>query len=415
MNAHANIAAPRHRSSAQRNSHHIVFSTLSLDVGGAERQIAAVAPALAERGWSVSIFCFNRSGELAESVRAAGVEVIEPPIEANGRQTPRPLRAILSTIAAGRLAMVLRRRKPAIAHFFLTEAYLFGAPAAIMSGAPIRIMSRRESNADHPSVSSVRRVEAQLHQRMTAVLANSKRVVDDLKAEGCHNERLGLIYNGVDLVAFDKPIDRQAMRHSLGVADDELAAVMVANLIGYKGHADLLRAMSHVAAASSRKVKLLLVGRDDGCLEELKLQTASLGLAESVAFLGPRSDVDRILLASDIGVHSSHTEGFSNAILESMAAGLPMVVTDVGGNAEAVRDGTQGFVVPAHASETLGAALRLLADDRGLRRRFAVASRKRVEESFSLSSTVERYDALYLGLIAGSMPGNIPEVAISQF
>jgi glycosyltransferase involved in cell wall biosynthesis len=111
-----------------------------------------------------------------------------------------------------------------------------------------------------------------------------------------------------------------------------------------------------------------------------------------------------------VGFLSSHQEGFSNTILEAMAAGLPMVVTNVGGNAEAVIDGETGLVVPAHDPPAFAEAIVLIARDPLLRQRYGAAGRKRVESLFLLDACAARYEALYRGLRQGKTPRNIPEV-----
>ena len=120
-------------------------------------------------------------------------------------------------------------------------------------------------------------------------------------------------------------------------------------------------------------------------------------------FLGQRLDVDRLLQAADFGVLPSRAnEGFSNAILESMRAGLPMIVTDIGGNAEAVVDGETGFVVPPADPSALAAALLRLAQHPDLRRKLGAAGRERVRTVFTLDACVANYRALYDELFMSS-------------
>lgn len=388
----------------------IMFVSLSLDVGGAERHLSLITPELARRGWPVSIYCLNRHGVYADAVRAAGVDVIGPVVQAEGRATPYRRRMMLSGLASLKYFSILLRHRPRIVHFFLPEAYLFGAPPALVASIPVRIMSRRDINVHQKRWRGVRSIESWLHRQMTAVLGNSKLILAELKDEGCPPERLGLIYNGTDLSAFDQPFDRAAMRASLGLAPGDLAMVMIANLISYKGHADLLAALALANARLAAPLKLLLAGRDDGIRVDLEEQARRLGVSDHVHFLGVRSDIPNLLRACDIGVHASHKEGFSNAIIESMAARLPMIVTDVGGNAEAVPPDAFGLVVPPKDPAALADALVRMAGDAALRTRLGVASRQRVEDRFTLAACVDRYEALYEGLMAGRRPSQIAEV-----
>ena len=148
---------------------------------------------------------------------------------------------------------------------------------------------------------------------------------------------------------------------------------------------------------------LFCLGRDDGIAAQLQSQIDAEGLRENIRLMGARSDVPDFLRMADIGVLCSHEEGFSNAILEGMAAGLPMVVTDVGGNAEAVVDGQTGYVVPPHDSAALGEALLKMADNSS-RTAMGEAGRQRTRERFSMSACIDAYEALYREVGAGQHP-----------
>jgi glycosyltransferase involved in cell wall biosynthesis len=367
----------------------------SLEVGGAERHLVQVLPRLDTARFQASVFCLTHRGTLAGEIEAAGVPVRAP------AERPRADGALMQArrgvAALWRLRRTLRASRPDVAHFFLPAAYLVGGIASL--GAPVRrrVMSRRSLNdyqRDHPALA---RLERLLHRRMDAVLGNAQAVVDQLRREGAPAGRLGLIYNGVDPgSAADR---RGEVRGRLGIAEDALVAVLVANLIAYKGHADLLRGLAAERQRLPTGWTLLCVGRDDGIGAELRALAHHLGVAEQVRWLGQRDDASALLAAADIGILCSHQEGFSNAILEGMAAGLPMLVTDVGGNAEAVVDGETGLVVPAHDPARLGAALASLAGDPARRRAMGAAGRRRVREHFSLDACVAAYERLYEGLL----------------
>jgi glycosyltransferase involved in cell wall biosynthesis len=392
----------------------IVFVTLSLDVGGTERHLTALSSELVRRGWPVIIYCFNREGVLADQARAAGVRVIPPPVQAEGRRSVALRRLVTSLRAARGLRKLLEDEQPRIVHFFLTEPYIFGAPAARKAGVPIRIMSRREVTPEHGRLHLARRLEARIHGEMTAIIGNSRRVVDDLIGEGVKRERLGLIYSGVNLAAFANPPAALEVRRELGIAADALVLVKIANLIEYKGHVDLIAAIARLDRATRERLVVLLVGRDDGAQPALREQAASLGVADSLRFLGQRSDVPRLLAAADIGVHASHMEGFANAILEGMAAGLPVAATRVGGTPDAIIDGVTGLLVPPRDPAALAAAIERLAADSDLRRRMGAAARERINSAFGLAGCVDGYEALYRGLMAGRLPCEIRAVGLDQ-
>lgn len=360
--------------------------TRSLDCGGAEQHLLQVLPRLDDTRFDVRLHPLHCGGGLTDAFVGRGVPVVGA-AEAGGR---------VSGLMG--LASAIRSRRPLV-HCFLPEAYLFGASLGLMLGASSVIMSRRSRNhyqSRHPAAAWV---ERRLHQRMDALLGNSRAVVQDLFDEGAPPDRVRLIYNGIDAGRFAagevRAARRQALRAELELPEDRVVLTCVANLFPYKGHADLLAALALLGTDFSGRATLLLVGRDAGARTALEAQLAKLGLTESVRFLGERSDVPDLLAASDIGVLASHEEGFSNAVIEGMAAGLPMVVSNVGGNAEAVIDGECGHVVPARDPATLAKALAVLIGDSARRQAMGDVARRRVALSFSLDACVAAYEALY--------------------
>jgi glycosyltransferase involved in cell wall biosynthesis len=383
----------------------VLFVISSLAVGGTEKHLASVSTALRDRGWDVSIYSITGGGPLAGPLASSGINVILPPL-AKGSGAGRIFRLpivilhLLSVLFGGRYAII---------HFFLPEAYLVGAPLALLARIRLRIMSRRSLNVYQARYPISGRLERHLHQRMTAVVGNSRSVVRELEAEGVAPERLGLIYNGLDSKV-DTPVGRDPFRAAMGVHDDTLVFVIVANLIPYKGHLDLMRAFGAAAPRMGTDWRLWIVGRDDGLGPEIRRLAASFGIDDKLAFLGQRDDVPELLNAGDIGLLSSHEEGFSNAVLEGMRAGLPMIVTGVGGNSEAVLDGETGLVVPAHDPVLFAEAILRLASDRELRQRLAGNARRRIGERFTLAACVDAYEAMYRGLLAGKRPGDIVQI-----
>jgi glycosyltransferase involved in cell wall biosynthesis len=298
-------------------------------------------------------------------------------------------------------------------HFYLPLAYMLGAPIAIFSRVPVKVMSRRSLNIYQRKMPMISRIERWLHARMTAVLGNSKQVVHELiSQENCPPDKVGLIYNGTDLsaIAAATPLDLS----KLDIPADAFILIVIANLIPYKGHADLLSALGNIASQMPQPWHLLCVGRDQGHGPQLHDQAVKLGLEKNVHFLGERNDIPQLLKTADIGLLSSHEEGFSNAVIEGLASGLPMIVTNVGGNAEAVTDGETGLVVPPRDPSALGRAILHLASNPQLRSRMASLARERAAREFAIESCVEKYDRLYRGLLTGQRAGQIDGVGIAQ-
>lgn len=398
----------RHR---KRNPR-LLLVTRALDIGGTERHLAQIAPGLARRGFDVTVYCIAKQGAQVGEIGASGVRVAGP--QSGSGLLPRLGSA--ATLLSGALGLIpeMLIGRPDIAHFFLPHAYLAGSLAAAITQVPVRIMSRRSQNLYQLKHPRLARLERRLHGSMTAILGNSRSVVDELiGAEGVPAERAGLIFNGLDVSHYGQAVDRTAIRARLGIAADAKVFACLANLISYKGHADLLAALGSIKDRLPISWKLLAIGRDGGALNALRAQADALGIADNICWPGMRRDVSDMLAASDIGALASHEEGFSNAIIESMASGLPMAVTDVGGNAEAVLHGQTGLVTPPRDPEALAGSLLRLASDGALAERMGQAGRRRAAKHFSIDSCLDAYEATYRALMAGE--GLPASVAVSGF
>lgn len=363
----------------------------SLDRGGTERHLMQVLPRLSRYGYRVAVHCLVHKGELSADLERAGITVV------GGKVKPRSSWGWLFALIVGGFSLALRLllKRPDVVHFFLPSAYIIGAPLALLTFIRVKIMSRRSLNNYQRSYFWVGPVERFLHRRMDVVAGNSMSVVAQLREEGVPEQRLRLIYNGVDLNGFVDLSARGVARSERDIAPDVIVFVIVANLLRYKGYDDLLEALSIAAPSLPDKWVLLCAGRDGGIGEHLTTQAQRLGLKDRIRFLGPVADVPRLLAAADIALLTSHEEGFSNAVIEYMAAGLPVIATDVGGNVEALDHGQAGVVVPARNSAALATAICELARDPELRRSLGDTARRRVTEHFSLEACVRGYDALY--------------------
>jgi glycosyltransferase involved in cell wall biosynthesis len=382
----------------------------SLNVGGAERHVAQILPRLDRNKWKPFVYCLTERGALADELEAQGVPVLVSSVEPPPRGASRMRRVQRIARAMLGLNAEMRKLSPAIAHFFLPAAYILGAPAAILAGVPVRIMSRRSLNDYQKDLPASAFVERRLHAAMAAVLGNSRRVIEQLRVlESVPQEKLGLIYNGVEFRQADEDA-RSRVRTSLGIVPDALVFIIVANLIPYKGHRDLIDAFRRAAPRLPAQWRLLVVGRDDGIGSDLRAHAQLSEIASNVIFLGTRHDVGDLLAASDVNLLSSHQEGFSNAVLEGMAAGLPSIVTDVGGNPEAVIDGQSGLVVPPHDPERFAAAIQRFAADHALRATMGRRALARARENFTIDGCVARYEDLYAALVAGRKPCEIESI-----
>lgn len=369
----------------------------SLEVGGAERHLSQVLPVLSRIGYSITVQVLSHKAPLKPLFDSAGINVR---LGRNFDWLPgfvrRPVKVMDSLL---KLIFSFLKNRDAIRHVFLPEAYMLTSIAARMTffSGPL-VMSRRSLNDYQKRRPLLGMLERAMHRFTTIALGNSKAVVQQLYEEGFESGRVGLIYNGIDATAFEQLPSKNVLRENLNINQDALIFIIVANLIPYKGHQDLFNAFGLVYPQLPENWKLLCVGYDSGIMKDLKKQAKSLGIEAHVDFLGKRSDTAQLLAASDIGILCSHEEGFSNAILEAMAAGLPMIVTDVGGNAEAIDDMQTGLVVPPKKPRALADAILSLFFAADLRTHFANNSKIKIEQNFTLEQCVKKYMEIYVSL-----------------
>ena len=372
--------------------------TGALKRGGCEIHLARVLPRLNPAEFDVQLFLLFERGELVEDLVQRGFTVHAPVVSSKFISFP-----LLSTIWKMIFAVYLLARllthfivfRPHIAHFFLPAAYLIGFPIATLSRVKVRVMSRRSLNnyqRKNALTVALTKIERNFHRSVDHVLGNSKAVVRQLmNDEHVPAQKITLIYNGV---ALSPPkADRMSIRNQWGISDDDVMMVVVANLIPYKGHADLIEALALLKGKTP--YKCVMIGYDSGIQSALEAQARTHNLDDQIIFTGSRPDLADFYHAADLSVLCSHEEGFSNTILEAMAAGLPLVVTDVGGNSEAVTHDENGLVVAPHNPKELSKAIDRLLDSESLRHRFGARSRDMTKEKFTLTECVSQYEAFY--------------------
>ncbi len=219
-----------------------------------------------------------------------------------------------------------------------------------------------------------------------------------MKEEGVPADKIEVIYNGVELSSLpDSQSLAVGLKRELGIKDNEFVLMHLANFKPVKGHMYLLQAVADVVKEFTN-IKLVLVGEDElnGALQR---QAQELEISDRILFLGKRSDARRLLACADICMLPSLSEGMSNAILEYMDAGKPVVATRVGGNPETVADGVSGILVEPKDAKGLAEALKRLLKDANLRLNMGAAGRKRAEETFDIRKMYEKYEQLFADIM----------------
>lgn len=371
----------------------------SLEIGGAENQLVQILPRLDNTKWRFEVLTLGHRGPLADTLSAASINVFTPPTVDVLVKLGLSQRWIKAGFVSFWLWWRLLTTRPAIVHFILPEAYLIGGFCALAAGCRRKIMSRRSLARYQGKRPQQAAFERWLHGRMDLIVANSKAVAKDLENEGVSVDKLRLIYNGVDTGRFcPDPSARAEVRSELEISDDAVLLITVANLIPYKGHIDLIEALGIAVGELPDGWKLLCIGRDEGLSAELISRARELGIADNIRLCGQRLDVERLLSAADIGLLCSHEEGFPNAVLEGMATGLPMIVTNVGGTPEAIGECEVGRMVPSRDPDTLALAIVELVKDPAARKRMGSAARSRVMHYFTFDKCATSYDETYRAL-----------------
>ncbi len=372
----------------------------SLERGGCEVHLTRTLPRLVDRGYKVSIFLLSGSGPLRHEMESGGVKIFtpwfSPPKNMQRNILNRVLRLSCTSLQFF-LHLIIHR--PTILHIFLPASYWLAGPLSIPFFGIKKVMSRRSQNTYLDNRPWIRFLELFLHKRMDIILGNSKSVIKQLvKQEGVPEDRVKLIYNGIDIPSLDA-CRRSEIRHSLNISDETVVLVIVANLIPYKGHADLIRALAIANKSLQSDWRLLIIGRDDGIGRDLYQQVEEMNLSQKIQFIGTCDNVVDYLAAADVGLLVSQQEGFSNAILESMAMSLPMIVTDAGGNKEAVVHDQTGFVVPVKDINALSLRIQQLINNRELREQMGQLGHSRIVEQFSIDQCINDYVEVYTSLL----------------
>jgi glycosyltransferase involved in cell wall biosynthesis len=340
------------------------------------------------------IYCLGEKGALARQVEDIGITVKEFGLNARVQTRGQQLRGVFKIIRDMKNA--LKADRPYIVHTYLYWANIFGGIAAKLAGIKNIVTSRRSLGLYKDRKPWMQWVENMINLITDVVTANSQEVYKDtLRREKFIGKKMKLIYNGVNETVFQRNgQDYSELKRQLQIPDHHIVVTNVANLIAYKGHREFIEAACSVLKVHDN-VSFLLVGRDGGMQQELEKRVKECGITDKVKFLGTRQDIVEILNITNIQVLSSHQEGFSNAILEGMACSLPLVVTHVGGNPEAVIDDYNGYVVPPHNSEQLANALKKLLSDDSRRSAMGERGRQRIEELFTLRVMAQQYRKLY--------------------
>lgn len=366
----------------------VLFLSTSMGMGGADQQLLSGAQELRSRGHEVRIVSLTPLGPMGHEARSLGI-----PTEslAMPRGIPDP-RGLL------RLVRIVRAWRPDVLHSHMVHANLMARALRVLVPVPGLVSTIHNIYEGGPLMMAA--------YRLTNALVDQMTIISEAAADRFVSDRiipralLRVVPNGIDSGEFRKvPAGvRESLRRSMGL-EGQFVWVAVGRFETAKDYPNMLRGFAHVRELHSRTVLLLVGG---GSLQgEIEAMVRSLGLGDVVRFLGVRRDVPELMSAADGYVMSSAWEGMPMVLLEAAAAQLPIVTTAVGGNREVVLDEASGFLVPPLDPGALGRAmLRLMGLPDEQRRAMGERGSERVRTGFGLTQVADRWEALYLEVLA---------------
>jgi glycosyltransferase involved in cell wall biosynthesis/CelD/BcsL family acetyltransferase involved in cellulose biosynthesis len=369
-------------------------------IGGTERHVVGLSRALDAERFHLHLACLRCRGDFLRELSGLPVPIVEYPISR--------LYNSGAFAAQARFARYVRRHRIQMVHTYGFYPNVLAVPAARLEGGSIVVASIRDIT-DHLRPVQ-RRVQRSVCRLADAILVNAEGVRQRLVADGWDSERITVIRNGIDLRRFRERGSAPWIRRELGVPAGAPLVTVICRLTPLKGVEYFLEAAAKLAPRVP-DARFLVVGdgtflngksaQADPYRLSLMQEAARLGLGDRMIFTGMRLDVPEILSESTVSVLASiGLEGLSNAILESMAAGAPVVATRVGGNAEAVDDGVTGFVVPPRDPAAMAEALLRVLEDPDMGRRFGDAGRRQAVERFSMERMVRQTEDFYEELLS---------------
>lgn len=360
--------------------------------GGTENQFMTLGRSLDADRFELEFACLRRWGGFVEEIDQRRIPLLECDVTS--------FRNVNALVQGARLARHIVRRRIDIVHAYSFYGNVFAVPPARLARTPVVIASIRDRA---PYLTPMqKRAQRYVCRLADCVLVNADAVKDWLIGEGYDGSKIVVIRNGVDLSRFDQPTDALKIRRELGLPDDVPLVTVVSRLNRMKGLEQFLEAAAAIRVRVP-EARFLIVGEtapnDRPYLSVLTGLAERLGLSDRVVFAGLRTDVPQLLASATVSVMPSLNEALSNVLLESMAAGVPVVATRVGGTPEAIQDGVNGLLVePGDPAALANAICDVLAQPE-LARRLGFAARESITERFSIDRMVSATEELYLSLL----------------
>jgi glycosyltransferase involved in cell wall biosynthesis len=371
----------------------IAFVESSLSSGGSHRTLFNLIRGLDKDKFRPVLCCLYGPGPLGERLQAEGYHLYHDLIH-----TKYDPRSVL------KVAAVLQRERPCV--LYMTNALLnvvVGRLAAFVARVPLCVTIIHSYGLPDHKVTRSGLANRMLLPHFDLVIAVAEMHKTYLiSSQHIPARKISVVYNGVDLHQFARPVDARAVRHNLQIPDGTKVVGIIASLWPWKAHNVFLRA----AATLLKELPdtYFVIAGDGPERNKLERMARNLGVTDHVRFLGRVDDVPALLQSLDLSVLTSVTEAFPLALLESMAAARPVVATSVGSVPELVVDGMTGFLVPPGAPDQLAQAMLRVLRNPELAQRLGEEGRRSVEQKFTVERMISRTESLLLELVNSREP-----------
>jgi glycosyltransferase involved in cell wall biosynthesis len=361
----------------------LMMITHDLDIGGLQQVIVNICKTIDRRLFDVSVLCLRGLGSFVPEVERMGIKVFSLPQNIKG----------VDYFSFLKIARILKQQKIQVIHSHNTQPFIEGTIGGLIAG--VNTIIHTDHARDFPDKKRYMLAEWVMSHFVYKVVGVSEHTSQNLmKYEKISPRKILTIPNGIDGSKYSLSINKTVLREELALPKIGPIIGLGVRLTDQKGITYLLQAMPAVIKAFP-DVTLLIAG--DGPLEgALREETISLHIDDHVRFIGPRLDMPRILKLLDLYVLPSIWEGLPMVLLEALAAGCPILATDVGGNATAITNGFNGSLVSALDPQILSLEIINLLSNPALRNEYARHGLERFQREFNAEIMTRKYEQLYL-------------------